>query len=481
MTAKCFIPHRRPARSGLLLPLASSAGLALALMAMGAPVSAQAAAGGAGTTLTGGAADAAVAMAESAVQASPRDVATRVALGRAYLKAGRYQSAETALSDAMTLGDTSGRTLLMLSLAEVASGHSSDAIALLDRAKADVPAADLGLALALAGEPGRGVAVLLDAVRAGERSDKLRANLAYAYALDGKWGEARNLVAMDLPAAQVDARMTEWAQLARPEAAKDRVAQLLGVPAREDAGMPVALALSGQQNGVQLAAAAPEPAPMPAAVAQPVPAAELPATVEPVAPAPMMAAAPAPVFQPVPLKAAPAPVAAKRLAKANAKLGPKTGKTKPKPDAALADAAPVDAAPAAIAPKPVRVAAKTRPMRVAMANVALATKPVSAKPAPAAAGDSGAHAVQLGSFSSAANAERARATFAQRDADLRGREIVIAKAVVNGRNFWRVQVKGYTAVAAAQKCGTVQKKGAVCMAFAAGSLPGETGPALASR
>ena len=103
--------------------------------------------------------------AEKAVARSPRNTAARAELGQAYLKAGRFASAQAAFEEAVSLGDTSPRTALGLSLAEIANRHERDAVAVLDQHKEALPAADLGLALALAGETGRGVAVLVDAVR----------------------------------------------------------------------------------------------------------------------------------------------------------------------------------------------------------------------------------------------------------------------------------------------------------------------------
>ena len=382
-----------------------------------------------------------IALGEAAVAADPRNGALRAALGRAYLKGGRFQSATTALTDALALGDTASRTLLTLALADVGSGHDRDAVAVLDQGRGTIPAADLGLALALAGEAGRGTTIMGDAVRAGDKSDKLRANLAYAYALDGRWAEARNLLAMDLPADQVDGRLTEWAQLAKPEGSRERVAALLGVGVKSDGGMPTRLALGpanvGQQQ-VQTAAADPMPGTALAAATG----AELPplATSDvaaQAAPEPVAAPMPAPVFTPI---------------------APKTGHAK-----------------LALAPRRAHTHVAAKPAETAPAgapeHLADKAEPVMAKPA------SGSHLLQLGAFISQKNAEHAKKLFLAHDRELHGHEVMIAQAMVNGRSFWRVTVAGYDAGAASHTCQAIQKKGGACLARAGGAAT--TGRALA--
>ena len=223
--------------------------------------------------LAHGQTDKAVLLAEGAVSKEPRDVTARATLGRVYLKAGRFESASTALNDAMSLGDNSARTALSLALARIGAGHGHEAVALLDDWKDTIPSADRGLALALAGETSRGVAVLSDALRAGDNTPKMRQNLAYAYALDGRWNEAKTMMGQDVGADQIDQRISDWALAAKPENYRGRVATLLKAPTQADHGMPQALALSNTPSAEQLAAEA-SATRVPARVAQ----AELPAS-----------------------------------------------------------------------------------------------------------------------------------------------------------------------------------------------------------
>ncbi|MEY4055627.1 MAG: hypothetical protein RL519_962, partial [Pseudomonadota bacterium] len=266
-----------------LLPLGVTGALALAVLAgagFGGTVVAKPApdktAAAAQAALSSGQVDKAIQLAEALVAASPREASYRALLAHAYLKAGRFESAAATFDNAMELGDNTGKTALGLALSYAAAGRNRDAVAILDDWRDAIPVADLGLALALAGEPTRGSAVLADALRNGENTPKLRQNLAYSYALDGRWREARLMMSQDVPADQIDARISDWAAKTRPEDYHLRVAGLLNAPVRSDPGQPTRLALNSNPVTEQLAAqsAAADQAPQLAAASAP--AAELP-------------------------------------------------------------------------------------------------------------------------------------------------------------------------------------------------------------
>lgn len=153
------------------------------------------------------------------------------------------------------------RAALRLALALIGVGQDRDAVTVFDQNRDGIPAGDFGLALALAGEAGRGADVLAEALRNGESSAKLRQNLAYAYALNraldqcpGDGGAGR------VPADQLDARMGAWATMVRPEDYQQRVAGLLGAPIRADAGQAGRAGAGwrgGQARRAQFAAAEP--------------------------------------------------------------------------------------------------------------------------------------------------------------------------------------------------------------------------------
>lgn len=400
--------------------------------------------------------DKAITLAEAAVAGNPREPSYRALLGQAYLRAGRFDSAVTTLDDAMKLGDNSGKTALALSLANIAAGDTRAAVAILDDWRDAIPASDLGLALALAGETSRGVAILADALRGGENTVKLRQNLAYAYALDGRWREARTMVAQDVPANLIDARISDWAMKAKPEDHKLRIAALLNAPLRADPGQPAALALVNSATSEQLAAER-SAAPMVAAAA----------------PVPVTAYAPLPVELP--------PVA----------------ENAPAATAELATYAPVAPAPAVEAPT-YAVPAAPAPVVAQQSGVTFVSQPVvqalptryKAKPAPrsmvaakpatayrAATADSGVHAIQLGSFRSPQGARRAWGIYAAKNPELKNFRMVITPAKVNGRDYWRVAAAGLDAGGARGMCSAVKARGGVCFAYS--TRPAAVGKAAA--
>lgn len=396
--------------------------------------------------LAKGKAEKAIELAEVAVAGNPREPSYRAVLGQAYLKAGRFDSAATAFNDAMKLGDSSARSALGLALSNVAMGRNAEAVAILDDWRDAIPATDLGLGLALAGESSRGVAILADQLRAGDNSAKLRQNLAYAYALDGRWREARVMAAQDVPADQLDARISDWAQNAKPEDAKQRVAGLIKAPLRSDPGLPVALALGDSPAQEQLAT---ETAAIKTVAAN----GELPAT----------GAAPAPAAAPAPVESA----------------------------TTLASYAPVDAAPAAAEPvaapqqsfgaafatetveQPAVVRTHAAPRVAKQARVAPSIKLThrpGLRPRTAKAAVNGSHAVQLGSFSSQQGARRAWGIYAAKNPELRNFRMAISQATVRGKQFWRVAAAGFNGTAASGMCSKVKNRGGVCFAYAVNRL-----------
>lgn len=390
----------------------------------------------AGKMLAKGKYDKAIELAEAAVAANPREPSYRAVLGQAYFKAGRFDSAATTFNDAMKLGDNSARTALALALADVAAGRNREAVAILDDWRDAIPGTDLGLALALAGESSRGVAILADQLRAGDNSAKLRQNLAYAYALDGRWREARVMAAQDVPANQLDARLSDWAATAKPEDAKARVAGLIRAPLRDDPGQPKMLALGDSPAQEQLAA---ETGAIKAVAAN----TELPA----------VAAAPAPIA-PVPAEAAAAlaqyaPVEAPAAA-------PAAEVPAPQPQAF--------AAAFASSPAPVAAPVKARPVHVATSVKSLHR--AGLRPRTATVSAKGSHAVQLGSFSSQQGARRAWGLFAAKNPELRRFHMQITQATVHGKQFWRVAAAGFDSRSASGLCSTVKTRGGVCFAYA---------------
>lgn len=240
--------------------------------------------------LTKGKFASAVDHAEAAVALRGEDAGYRALLGAAYLRAGRFASAEQAFGDVLVLQPENGRAALNQALAMIATGKWDAARQQLDRHSGTISPTDRGLALALAGDPVDAVEVLTAATRSPEADAKTRQNLALAMALAGRWQEARTLVGVDMTPADADARIMQWATFAQPRSASDQVASLLGVTPAVDPGQPVAIALNGAVP-VSAVAATPVDAFMPGQAEAPTEVAE--AQPEP---APVLATAPAPVI-----------------------------------------------------------------------------------------------------------------------------------------------------------------------------------------
>ena len=198
----------------------------------------------------------AVAAAEAAVKAAPQDANYRQLLGRAYIASGRLISAETALTDAMTLGNRDSRTIVSLALVKVALGKNDAARELLATNSDVVPASDYGLAMAMAGDAAEGVRILSEAIHDPSATARTRQNLAYAYALAGRWKDARVMAGLDLEPLAANQRIAQWAQTAAPDFAQQRIAGLMGIAVDgSDAGQPVVLALATEAAPVQMAEA----------------------------------------------------------------------------------------------------------------------------------------------------------------------------------------------------------------------------------
>ena len=421
----------------IALAMAAGVGFSTGAVAKSAP---DKAAAEAQKALARGDVEQAISLAEAVVAANPREASYRALLGQAYLRAGRFDSAATAFNDAMKLGDNSAKTALSLALADIGAGRNREAVAILNDWRDAIPAADLGLAYALAGESGRGVAILTDALRGGDNSVKVRQNLAYAFALDGRWREARMMASQDVPADQLDARMSDWASKAHPAAAQQRVAAMLKVPLRADPGQPVALALNASGDQEQLAAetGAVKSAPVLAANG------ELPVAGEP--------AAALAQYQPVD---APALAPAEATPEA---FAPEYSSAPVVQD--VSAAAPMVGAPASYKVKPASV---VRPKAVAHRP---GLRPRHA--AAAVAGRGSSHAVQLGAFASEQGARRAWGYYAKKSPELRNFKMVITAATVKGKRYWRVAAAGLDGRGAKGLCSSVKGRGGVCFAYSVG-------------
>ncbi len=407
-------------------------------------------AGKAQIALAKGQADKALSHAESAVLAEPRNASYRAMLGAAYMEAGRFHSAATSFADARSLGDDSPRTALSMALAQIAAGDARSAHALLTEYRDDLDFADLGLALALAGDANQGVHILSNAIRSGHNDAKTRQNLAYAFALKGDWRSARVMAAEDVPGDQINNRIAEWASTVAPEDFHRRMAKLLEVPVVGDSGQPAQLALANTPSTQQMVAEA---------------AAEMPVA--------------APEAAPVKI---PAPAMAMTMTNPNAprELPPLASQTfAPQAAPASAQARPANFSDAFVAPAP-SAAAAASPRAVSQPAVEKAPARTAAR-GPVRRGD---HMIQLGSFSTKEQAQRAIGVYAKRYANLDRYDMVISEARVNGKTYWRVAAGDMGKSEARSICSGVKARGYGCIAYAAATpLPGavDAGVRMARR
>lgn len=371
----------------------------------------------------------AVIAAEAAVEAAPDNAGYRQLLGRAYVLSGRFASAETALSDAVTLGNTDARTIVSLALVQSALGKGDSARSLLQAHADTVPAGDYGLAMAMAGDAPEGVRILSEAIHDPAATARTRQNLAYAYALAGRWKDARMVAGMDMDPLAANQRISQWAMLAEPSLAPQRVAALMGVTINAaDAGQPVALALAPAAAPVATADASTDLAPLPATA--PAETAVQTALADPVPATPVIEAAPAPAPAPV-IKAAPTPV---RVAARDFIVEDKASR---KSKAKAASSASVPSVPAAR----MQQAAFVKPVGSGASN----------------------WVVQLGAFDTAAIAKDKWMAIARGNTAIAAFPILTSQATVKGKSYHRLAISGFANRGdAAALCRSIQAQRGQC-------------------
>lgn len=455
--------------------------------------------------------DRAIRFAERAVERMPRSAEYRHLLGRAYLAAGRFASAETSFQDALTIDPDLQRTAFNLALSQIAQGQNGAALEELRDLDGRMNASDLGLAFALAGDRAHAIEMLRDAARANGGDPRARQNLALAYAMDGRWAEARITASQDVSLAVLDQRMRDWAQFAQPQNSWDQVAGLLGVQSDgRDPGQPMRLALVPSQPQVMVAETAPVQEPQAEAVvaftapvvedesvtdvpeSAPITEIDVPAPADvadvpvEVAAEPVDVAAMTPVSTPAAAAPASAPVAVEpRVVGANAPVR--------EVEFIVEDEAPVEIAASNVSPAPSAAAvtprapvvaerpapaAETAPVRVA------ASTPVAPRPAepeapaqePVAPATperrAGRYYVQLGAFAIESNVDVAWERAVRRYSAL-SRFSPSRARYNNGRELYRLSFGGFESRReAADMCRTLRRHSVDCFVRArAGDSP----------
>lgn len=398
----------------------------------------------------------AVSLAEQAVQYTPDDAGFRMLLGNCYFAAGRFASAETAYRDSLSLLPNQPQVVLKLALVQIAQGKNAEALGYLNVARDSLDPADYGLALALAGRPVDAIQVLESAARGPGADSRVRQNLAMAYGLAGEWTEARTIAAQDLAPNQLEPRIQQWMQVAKPTRASDQVAAVTGIQPAADPGEPQHLALKGVQNPLErLAQAATQQAEQSASILLPEP--------PPVTSQPKASATLQPALQPQSV-VTPEP-------------SPRTAAAAPAPESAMEPTAAAEVTEAtkalvqpakapALPPLPTKFDAPP-PSYVAITS---SIRKAAAKAR--SEGNSNA-VVQLGAYSSAKAVETAWNMFAHRYSAVGRYEPVSARFQSSKGTVYRLSVKGFASAGQAQHlCSTLREKGASCFVRGvAGDLP----------
>ncbi len=405
--------------------------------------------------------DKAIMFSEAAVENDFQNKEYRAQLAQLYMAQGRFLSAERTWMDVVDLGQVDPRTVISLALSRIALGKVESAIALVESNRAIVPASDYGLTLALAGQSGRAIDVLSEAIRSDNATARTRQNLALAYALDGRWREARVMAVQDMDQDRVNERIVEWAQYARPGAYEMRVAGLLKVTPQSDAGQPVRLALANAPAGFASNDILTPTAPMQYAGQN--------GALSAIGPAPTAASDGFEAANEtnvsvasLPLDAAPAFVANSKADGITMVSNPVLGLIFPDKRAPLIMAQKGPAKRAGIASNqkavnaPKAVSGDSKPVKLALADIV----PKMDR----SAGVTGSHLVQLGAFSNAESAKKAWDQFSNRYSVLSGFSSASSTVVVNGKTYIRLAAMGFDSKQGADAvCNSIKAKGGSCI------------------
>lgn len=389
----------------------------------------------------------AIVYAERSVAGVGNDPETRALLGQSYLAAGRFYSAERSFLDAMELGKNDARTVLSLSLAQLGQGKANKAKQLIEANRQFIPTADYGLALALTGDSKAAIDVLENAIRSNSASGRTRQNLGLAYALDGRWKEAKLMAMQDISPATVDNRIMQWAQMARPGAYEVRVASLLNVqPIANDPGQPLRLALNAAPSIPAVASPAEDYSREVASFDRDTP---------------LPAVGPAPVADSeVDFMAKENYVKVTKVAVPASKPAVKKPAVKPAPEAPKK----TFIVEASDTPAPV---AKAAPVKTAAVQAISAVKPIMQKVAftpRARSMSNGKHLVQLGVFSSPENVKRAWGILSSQNTDLASFQYASSAIERNGKTLYRLAAMGFgNEQSAKDMCVGIIAKGGACI------------------
>ena len=158
------------------------------------------------------------------------------------LASGRFAEAAALNAALLAINPDNRQAQLGYALAQLGLGQGDQAVVRL-RALAEhgTPDPDVGLALALAGQPQEGIAILEEAAGRPDADQRVRQNLALALALADSWPQSRTLIEREAGQARAVRQLTQWAVWAALPP-QDRLASFLGVVPVRDATVLAQLA-----------------------------------------------------------------------------------------------------------------------------------------------------------------------------------------------------------------------------------------------
>jgi Flp pilus assembly protein TadD len=375
---------------------------------------------------------AAIAAYTLALHGNPQSTAAETGMGRCLLKTDP-KAAEAALEQAVHDDPGNAAALNDLGIARDLQGNFAGAVgpyqqALLAQPGMTAAEINLGLSLALSGNGPAALQYLGPMASGQSATPKIREDYAAALVASGRTGEARRVLAIDLPAGQVDQAINGFATIIAG-------GQAPLPPGSQPAAGPATATVSPPMNA-QVKTAAVSAAPLPGS------------------PAPIIAAT-ATAKPPAALPAIDAPPADDAPAD---------------PNAAYVGPSPITGAVSSSTQLPGAAGAAPPPAPRAPAKMASAAAPASDPPAavaaagPPAANVPGAYQVQLGALASQPDAALAwnRVSSAM-PALFADKSPQIEPASVNGKTFYRLRTGSFASKAAAQKfCGAVSATGNPC-------------------
>jgi Flp pilus assembly protein TadD len=159
-----------------------------------------------------GQAEQAVSVLEAGVTVHRKDVDIRIAYAKALTAAGRFDQAMTVIEGAINPASPDWNALLVKGAILDQRGRNAEARALYAQALLAAPGeasleANLGLSFAMTSELDKAEQHLRKAVAMRGANSQIRQNLALVIGLQGRFDEARQLFARELPADQVESNM----------------------------------------------------------------------------------------------------------------------------------------------------------------------------------------------------------------------------------------------------------------------------------